>query len=102
MTSYAMRLGPRAVSSRDDLATTFYWSLNGPSSFLAPFGPRLGSLGAVSQLNIDLVRLALLVFAADRSTKRAVGSTSWSSREFEITVPVADEDVWTPLADEFG
>lgn len=102
MTSYTMRLGPRAATARDDPSTTFYWPLAGPSSFLSPFGPRLGSLGPVSQPNIDLVRLALLVFAADRSTPRAIGSTSWSSRSFEITVPVADENAWAPVADDLG
>jgi hypothetical protein len=56
----------------------------------------------VSRLNIDLVRLALLVFAADRSTPRAIGNTSWSSRDFEIIVPVADEKVWTSVAEELG
>lgn len=102
MTSYTMRLATRSANSREDPSTTFYWPMTGPSSFLAPFGPRLGSLGPVSQPNIDLVRLALLVFAADRSTPRAIGNTSWSSRSFEITAPVADEKIWTPVADDLG
>lgn len=102
MTAYTMKLGPRTASSREDPATTFYWPASGLSSFLAPFGPRLGSLGPVSQPNVDLVRLALLVFAADRSSKRKIGSTSWSSRQFEITVPVADDSIWAPVADELG
>ncbi len=78
MTSYTMRLATRSANTREDPSATFYWPMTGPSSFLAPFGPRLGSLGPVSQPNIDLVRLALLVFAADRSTPRAIGNTSWS------------------------
>lgn len=102
MTSYTMRLAARSANTREDPSTTFYWPMTGPSSFLAPFGPRLGSLGPVSQPNIDLVRLALLVFAADRSTPRAIGNTSWSSRSFEITAPVADEKMWTPVADDLG
>lgn len=102
MTDYTMKLGSWSASSRDDPAATFYWPANGRSSFLTPFGPRLGALGPVGQLNIDLVRLALLVFAADRSTPREIGTTNWSQRSFTITVPVSDEQRWTPFADEIG
>ena len=91
---YELKLRPRTASSRDDPLETFYWPATGPSSFSAPFGPRLAQIGAVPPLNVDLVRLALLVFAADRSTIRAVGKTSWSSRDFSITVPVSDARLW--------
>ena len=56
----------------------------------------------MQQANVDLVRLAVLVFAADRSTPRAVGGTNWSQRDFAISVPVADEKRWTPVAGEIG
>ena len=72
----------------------------GRSSFIAPFGPRLAAIGAVPPLNVDLVRLALLVFAADRSTIRRVGGTSWSSRDFSLTVPVSNAGSWEAAADE--
>ena len=97
---YELKLRPRTSGSRDDPQATFYWPPVGPSSFRAPFGPRLAAIGAVPPLNVDLVRLALLVFAADRSTMRKVGTTNWSSRDFSLTVPVSDARSWEPAADE--
>ncbi len=99
---YELKLRPRTRSSRDDPLATFYWPADGPSSFFAPFGPRLATIGAVPPLNVDLVRLALLVFAADRSTIRRVGTTNWSSREFSLTVPVSDTQSWGTLSGELG
>ena len=99
---YELKLRPRTSGSRDDPLETFYWPATGPSSFLAPFGPRLVAIGAVPPLNVDLVRLALLVFAADRSTIRTVGATNWSSREFSLTVPVSDARSWDALSGELG
>lgn len=99
---YELKLRPRARRSRDDPLATFYWSAEGPSSFIAPFGPRLAAIGAVPPLNVDLVRLALLVFAADRSTIRSVGSTNWSSRDFLLTVPVSDARPWEAVSDKMS
>ena len=97
---YELKLRPRTSGSRDDPQATFYWPAVGPSSFRAPFGPRLAAIGAVPTPSVDLVRLALLVFAADRSTIRKVGTTNWSSRDFSLTVPVSDAKSWEPAADE--
>lgn len=99
---YELKLRSPTTRNRDTPLETFYWSATGPSSFQSPFGPRLGALGPVPLLNVDLVRLALLVFAADRSTTRAIGSTSWSSRYFALTVPVSDADLWNAHSDELG
>jgi len=99
---YELKLTERAGASRDDPLRTFYWPHSGQSSFLAPFGPRLGAVGPVKLLNADLVRFALLVFAADRSTPRAIGKTNWSSRDFSITVPVSDQEAWDPVSDELA
>ena len=99
---YELKLRPRTSGSRDDPRATFYWPADGPSSFIAPFGPRLANIGAVPPLNVDLVRLALLVFAADRSTIRRVGTTNWSSRDFSLTVPVSDAQPWNTLSGELG
>ena len=99
---YELKLRPRARQSRDDPAEIFYWPADGSSSFSAPFGPRLGAIGDVPPLNVDLVRLALLVFAADRSTIRRVGSTNWSSRDFFLTVPVSDAQLWEGVSAELG
>lgn len=99
---YELKLRPRARSSRDDPLTTFYWPAKGPSSFLAPFGPRLAAIGQVPRLNVDLVRLALLVLAADRSTIRKVGKTNWSSRNFSLLVPVSDALPWEAHSDKLA
>ena len=99
---YELKLRPRTRGSRDDPLATFYWPAEGPSSFSALFGPRLAAIGAVPPPNVDLVRLALLVFAADRSTIRRVGTTNWSSRDFSLTVPVSDARSWDTVSDELG
>ena len=99
---YELKLRTRTRSSRDDLLKTFYWPAKGPSSFSAPFGPRLAAIGEVPRLNVDLVRLALLVFAADRSAIRKVGKTNWSNRCFSLTVPVSDAQSWDAISDELG
>ncbi len=97
---YELKLRPRTSASRDDPLGTFYWPATGRSSFIAPFGPRLAAIGAVPPLNVDLVRFALLVFAADRSTIRRIGGTSWSSRQFSLTVPVSNAGPWEAAAAE--
>ena len=99
---YELKLRPRTRQSRDNPLGTFYWPAEGSSSFSAPFGPRLGAIGDVPPLNVDLVRLALLVFAADRSTIRRVGSTNWSSRDFFLAVPVSDAQQWEVVSVELS
>lgn len=99
---YELKLKPRADNSLDDPLATFYWPTEGLSSFRSPFGPGLAAIGEVPPLNVDLLRLALLVFAADRSTIRRVGTTNWSSRKFSLTVPVHDARLWDAVADDLG
>lgn len=60
-------------------------------------GPRLGALGPVTEPNVDLVRLAVMVYAADRSTLRKVGATNWSRRDLSIEVPMSDPSRWEPV-----
>ena len=99
---YELKLRRRAALSEDDPLGTFYWPAEGPSSFTGRFGPHLEAIGPVPLLNIDLVRLALLVYAADRSTMRRVGTTNWSSRRFSLRVPVSDARPWNRISDELG
>ena len=49
---------------------TFLWTRDGRSTFVGSVDPHLGGLGAVNPLNVDLVRIALAVFGADRSVLR--------------------------------
>lgn len=60
-------------------------------------GPRLGTLGPVTDTNVDLVRLAVMAYAADRSTVRQVGAANWSRRELSLEVPVSDPSCWEPV-----
>lgn len=99
---FELKLRPRARNSQVDPLTTFYWPAEGPSSFYSPFGPRLAAIGAVPPLNVDLVRLAILVFAADRSTIRRIGTTNWSSRDFSLRIPVSEERSWNTVSAELS
>src|ERR1700735_3236474 len=108
MADYSMRLQlPESVSP--ELARSrFFWvrdlSRAPFVSTLLPqheaLGPRLGALGPVADANIDLVRLAVMVYAADRSPLRKVGATNWSRRDLSIQVPVSDPSRWEPLRNQ--
>lgn len=101
MTDFEMRFKLPGSSSSQDQTTTFYWPVTGRGSFNTSLGPRLGSLGPVPAVNIDLVRIAVMVYAADRSVPRAIGrKVNWTSRDLDITVPVSDPDTWTAHADK--
>lgn len=95
MPDFTLRLSVPKNPKPSDLRRNFYWTAAGqPSSFEGPYGPRLSQLGEVQPLNIDFVRLALLVFAADRTAPRGGGGSNWSQREFHLRVPVGTPDPW--------
>lgn len=73
----------------------FYWTAGGRGSFITNLLPRLGGLGPVNPANADLVRLAVLVWAADRSALRAKGKVNWTSRDLSLTIPVSDPTIWS-------
>jgi hypothetical protein len=105
MVDYSMRfqipesLSPALARSR------FFWVRDSTrDSFVSTLlprhealGPRLGAFGPVADANVDLVRLAVMVYAADRSTLRRVGSTNWSQRELSLEVPVSEPSQWEPV-----
>ena len=64
--------------------------------------PRVEELGDVPALHVDLVRLAVLVFLADRSSPREQGTGVRWNRDLELTVPVSCPDLWNGAADEFA
>jgi hypothetical protein len=94
----------RPERSNADPAQTFFWTTNNTSTIdgrllsAGRIGPRLEGLGPVAERNIDLVRIAVAVFAADRSTSRDGGGSSWNRRQIEVTVPVLDPAPWTAAA----
>lgn len=100
MPDFSLRLSVPSSPKAADLRQSFYWTAEGPSSFASPYGPRLGSLGPVQRENVDFVRLALLVYAADRTTPRSGGGSDWSQRDFHLRVPVREPWTWLGLKAE--
>lgn len=80
----------------------FLWTHNGRSSFTGPIDPYLSGIGAANTRNIDLVRIALGILAADRSVLREAGGSSWNARDFSLTVQVDDPDVWTSHTEQLA
>lgn len=91
--------GALAAGSFDEV---FLWSRLATSTFTGSLSPHLEHLGPINPRNVDLVRIALGVLAADRSVLREGGGSSWNTREFELTVQVHDPAVWTAVADDLA
>jgi hypothetical protein len=80
----------------------FLWTQSGRSTFTGSVDPHLSGLGAVNPRNVDLVRIALGVLAADRSVLREARGSNWNAREFDLAVQVDDPVVWTSHADQLA
>lgn len=80
----------------------FLWTRNSRTTFTGGIDPHLAGLGAVNPRNVDLVRIALGVFAADRSVRRRGRGSSWNARDFDLTVEVDDPNVWTSHAEQLS
>lgn len=83
-----------AALASGDFDEVFLWNTSGRSTFTGSTGPHLAELGEVNPINVDLVRIALAVLAADRSILRERGGSSWNARDFDLTVEVGSPDVW--------
>ncbi|MGV9764746.1 hypothetical protein [Micromonospora tulbaghiae] len=94
MNTFTMAFTLPEQLSHDAARSTFYWTPNAVGSFTSPVGPSLGQFGPVRPANADLVRLAALVYAADRSVTRRANGSSWSQRRFQLHIPVTDPDAW--------
>jgi 7-cyano-7-deazaguanine synthase in queuosine biosynthesis len=94
MAEFDLRFQVPATMTVEIARTAFFWNTTGPSSFRTSFGPRLGALGPVRPANVDLVRIAAMVYAADRSVVRAVGRVNWTSRTIKLHIPVSDPSAW--------
>lgn len=88
--------------SAADAAETFLWAKDDRDTFVTRLGPSLGDLGPVPKPNIELVRLAAGVLAADRSTPRRVPGSNWSRREIELTIPVFEAARWDSISDRLS
>lgn len=80
----------------------FLWTRAGRTTLTGGVDPHLGGLGVVNPRNVDLVRIALCVLAADRSVLREGGGSSWNAREIDLTVEVGDPAVWASHAEELA
>jgi hypothetical protein len=100
MSSHRLLLSAGAKQLRNLSTRDFLWRPRGErSSMETNIGPRLEELGDVPALHVDFVRLAVLVFLADRSARRNIGSGVRWDRELELTVPVSDPDAWETVAE---
>lgn len=80
----------------------FLWTRKGRSTFIGPIDPYLSKLGSVNPRNVDLVRIALGVLAADRSVLRKGRGSNWNTREFHLTIPVEEPSIWSSHADRLA
>jgi len=103
VSTYELRFDHPDTSGVDP-ARTFFWRTDDASTIdgrllsASRIGPRLGALGPVAERNVDLVRIAVAVFAADRSTPRTGGGSNWNRRELTIAVPVFDPAAWQAVS----
>jgi len=102
MPRFTLRLAAAKDVLADEAASSFYWLTDQRSSFTPGIGPCLGALGDVPVLNIDVVRIALSAFAADRSVLREGGGSNWNQRQLELKIPVSDPASWNGVADELA
>lgn len=99
MTDFSLRFKVPAELTKAVARRTFYWPADGPGSFSTKLKPRFGALGPVTSLNADFARIAVMVYAADRSVVRAAGTVNWTARDYHLTIPVSDPDAWTAVHD---
>ena len=102
MPNFSLELSVPAIIPPAGAKTTFYWSSNPRSSFESTYEPHLLGLGPVAGPNVDFVRIAATVFAADRSTPRKWGRSNWNSREIGLFIPVYTPDLWHSVKDELS
>jgi 7-cyano-7-deazaguanine synthase in queuosine biosynthesis len=96
MNEFGLKFTVPGNLSNKNAERNFFWITSGTGSFITNLLPRLGGLGPVNPINSDLVRLAVLVLAADRSVIRAKGNVNWTPRDLSLTVPVSDPATWNP------
>jgi hypothetical protein len=99
MPDYFLRLSVPECEAAELSCDNFLWSKDSRGSFSTTAGPRLVELGPVPQPNIEFVRVAVGVYAADRTAPR--GST-WSQRQIGLRIPVWDPDRWTAVSLELA
>jgi hypothetical protein len=100
--SFRLRLTRPDTITAEEAQSSFYWLTDDASSFTTKLDPRLSVLGPVPELNIDLVRIAVAAYAADRSASRSGGGSDWNQRDLDIKVPVSNPGAWNAVTEEFS
>ncbi len=98
MAEFDLRFQVPGTVTREVAERAFFWPADTRGTFNTTLGPRLGALGPVRHANIELFRLAAMVYAADRSVPRQVGQVNWTQRRIALTIPVHDVEPWNALA----
>lgn len=95
MFEYRLSVLPPPNTSTPEVGTTFYWhSLHSTPYFHSNVGPQLGEYGPVNNRNVDLVRIATAVLAADRSASRSGRLSQWNQRDIALTIDVLAVTPW--------
>ncbi|MFE6548288.1 hypothetical protein ACFVHS_07785 [Streptomyces sp. NPDC057746] len=102
MSRFTLRLSATDDIPADEAASSFYWLPDQRSTFTRGFSPSLATLGPVPPLNVDVVRVALTAFSADRSVLRTGRGANWNRRQLELEIPVSDAATWNGVADELA
>lgn len=99
MFEYHLSVLPPTDPLPSDAATTFFWHSrrSTPPYFHSNVGPQLGEYGLVKNRNVDLVRIAAAVLAADRSASRSGRLSRWNQRDIALTVDVLAVGPWNKV-----
>lgn len=101
MPDFVLRLRHPAKITSEVARRTFVWTGDSDDSFATNLGPSLGKLGPIPKPNVEFVRVAAAVLAADRTWTRKGQGSNWSRREFHLTIPVFDPDRWQEINEPF-
>ena len=94
MTSFLLTINEETAANSTGFDEVFLWTRSGRSTFTGSLDPHLELFGPISRENIDFVRLALGVFAADRSLLRQARGSDWNARDIHLNVEVDTPNAW--------
>lgn len=99
MTRLLLTIDEQTAATAEGFDEVFLWTREATSTFTGTLDPHLAGFGTVRQQNIDFVRIALAVFAADRSVLRKARGSDWNARDFDLAVEVGEPSAWKPHAE---
>jgi 7-cyano-7-deazaguanine synthase in queuosine biosynthesis len=103
MSTYRLRLHVWPWQLKWLTTSDFLWLPPGErSSIDTTLSPRLEEFGDVPELHVDLVRLAVLVYLADRSAPRETGPGVRWDRDLELSIPVSAPAAWNDVSEELA